>query len=136
VKLQVPVFDAASVAVQVTVVTPTGNVDPEAGEQATAASPVHESVAVGVANSTAASHCPVGASASTLAGQAIAGPVVSATVTAKEQEAELSAVSVAVQVTVVVPSAKVDPDAGTQTTEAVPQLSAAEGVVKVTTAEH
>jgi hypothetical protein len=131
-----PVLDAASVAVQVTVVAPTGKVEPEAGEQTTEAAPEQLSEADGVSYSTKASHCPVGASASTFAGHAITGPVVSETVTVKEQEPVLEAASVAVQVTVVVPTSKVEPEAGLHTTEGVPQLSEAEGVANVTTAEH
>jgi hypothetical protein len=56
-------------------------------------------------------------------------------VTVKLQEAVLPEVSVAVQVTVVVPCGKVDPDGGLQTTVATPQLSVATGA-KVTTAGH
>lgn len=48
VKLQVAVFCAASVAVQVTVVVPTGNVEPEAGTQLAALTPGQLSVGVGV----------------------------------------------------------------------------------------
>jgi hypothetical protein len=42
-------------------------------------------------------------------------------------------VSVAVQVTVVVPTGKIDPDGGLQTTDCTPQLSVAAGAGKVTT---
>src|SRR4030095_14001962 len=49
------------------------------------------------------------------------------TVTLKLQVAVLSAVSVAVQVTVVVPTGKVDPDAGLQSTLMSEQLSDACG---------
>jgi hypothetical protein len=47
------------------------------------------------------------------------------TVTLKEQLDELPAPSVAVQVTVVVPSGKADPDAGVQTVVTPEQLSVA-----------
>jgi uncharacterized lipoprotein YbaY len=47
VKEQVPVFPDASVAVQLTVVTPTGNVDPDAGAH-TIVTPGQLSVAVAV----------------------------------------------------------------------------------------
>ena len=47
VNVQVPVFAAASVAVHVTVVTPTGNDEPDAGTQLTVA-PGQLSDAVGV----------------------------------------------------------------------------------------
>ena len=46
VKVHAPVFAEASVAVHVTVVTPTGNVDPEAGVQL-AVAPGQLSVGVG-----------------------------------------------------------------------------------------
>jgi hypothetical protein len=55
VKLHAPVFDEASVAVHVTVVAPTGKVEPDAGTHATVA-PGQLSVAVGVANVTVAEH--------------------------------------------------------------------------------
>jgi hypothetical protein len=54
-------------------------------------------------------------------------------VTVKLQDALLAQASVAVQVTVVVPAAKVEPDAGEQTTVGVPQLSVAVGSVQVAT---
>lgn len=53
----------------------------------------------------------------------------SLTVTVKEQLEVLPDVSVAVQVTVVVPFGKADPDAGEQATVASEQLSVAIGVV-------
>lgn len=62
------------------------------------------------------------------AGQLRVGNVRSLTVTVNVQEPLLPLASVAVQVTVVVPFAKVAPDAGEQTTVA-PQLSVAVGVV-------
>ena len=56
----------------------------------------------------------------------IAGGVVSLTVTVNEQFAELLDASLTVQLTVVVPFAKVDPDAGVQTGVPTPgQLSVA-----------
>lgn len=63
------------------------------------------------------------------AGQVIEGGCVSLTVTVNEQEAVLPELSVAVQVTVLVPSGKVEPEAGTQLTVAPEQLSVAAGVV-------
>lgn len=56
-------------------------------------------------------------------------------VTVKEQLAESPASSVTVQVTVVVPMGKVEPEAGAQTTVGSGQLSLVVGV-KLTTAEH
>ncbi len=52
----VPVFAEASVAVHVTVVTPTGNADPEAGRQLTVTTPGQLSVPAGVVYVTAAEH--------------------------------------------------------------------------------
>jgi hypothetical protein len=64
------------------------------------------------------------------AGQTIAGARVSFTVTEKLHEVLLPLASVAVQVTDVVPFAKLEPDAGEQVTVATPeQLSFAVGVV-------
>jgi hypothetical protein len=70
------------------------------------------------------------------AGQLIVGGCVSLMVTVKEQFAVLPAASVAVQVTVVVPLAKLEPEAGLQVTGAPGQLSLAVGVVYETVAEH
>ena len=55
------------------------------------------------------------------------------TVTVNEQLAVRAEASVAVQVTVVVPSWKVEPEAGTQLTETPGQLSLAVGAGYVTT---
>ncbi len=64
------------------------------------------------------------------AGQAlIEGACVSFTVTVNEQAAVLSELSVAVQVTVVVPFANAAPEAGAQSTVAPVQLSVAVGRV-------
>jgi hypothetical protein len=66
----------------------------------------------------------------TLAGQVIEGFCVSVTVTVKVQVPVLGTVSVAVQVTVVTPLAKVEPEAGTHVTVRAPsQLSVAVGCV-------
>ena len=46
-KVPVPVWPIASVAVQVTAVVPTANVEPEAGSHATASTPPCSSAAVG-----------------------------------------------------------------------------------------
>ena len=64
----------------------------------------------------------------------ITGGSLSLTVTVKVQALVLPLPSVAVQVTVVVPLSKVDPLAGSHTTEGTPQLSLALGSVQVTTA--
>ena len=71
VKLQVPVFCEASVAVQVTVVVPNAKHVPEAGKQFTVA--LQLSSAVGVVYSTTAQVCCGGAVASIFPGQVTAG---------------------------------------------------------------
>lgn len=71
------------------------------------------------------------------AGQVIAGGCVSLTVTVKAHAAGLFAASVTVQLTVVVPFWKVEPDGGTQTGAPTPgQLSLTVGAANVTTAVH
>ena len=104
---------AEFVAVQVTVVVPIGKVEPEAGVQVTVA-PL---VAVGVGYVTTP---PVEVVAVTimLIGQVIIGGCCcGVTVTVKLHDAE-PAEFIAVQVTVVVPSGKVEPDGGVQVTVA------------------
>jgi len=64
----------------------------------------------------------------TLAGQVMAGGCVSLTVTVNLQIFVLPEVSVAVQVTVVVPFGKVEPDAGLQARFTLGQLSLAVAV--------
>ena len=71
-----------------------------------------------------------------LAGQVIEGACVSFTVTLNEQPDELPAASLTVQLTVVEPFGKVEPDGGAQAGVPTPaQLSEAVDA-KVTTAEH
>src|SRR5438067_1070915 len=83
VKVSVELLPWASVAVTVTVVTPTGKVAPEAGLLASV-TPGQLSVAVGV-KVTAAPHWPAVALATMFAGRVSAGFSVSLIVTAKEQ---------------------------------------------------
>ena len=61
------------------------------------------------------------------AGHETVGACVSCTVTVNEHVPVFAEPSVAVHVTVVVPSLNVEPDGGTHTTEASPQLSVAVG---------
>jgi hypothetical protein len=118
VKLQVAVLPAASVAVQVTVVVPTGTTVPDGGTQA-AVTPGQLSVAVGFGNVAVVDagngHATV-ATAATFVGHVMLGGCVSFTVTVNEQVAP----PVSLQVTVVVPTGKNDPEAGLQVT--VPQV--------------
>jgi hypothetical protein len=122
-----PLLPRASVAVHVTVVAPTGNVDPLAGVQLTATLPSIPSFAVAVYVKGA----PVAPVASTVAwaGTVTTGPVVSVTVTVKDAVRLLPRASAAVQLTVVVPSGKVDPLAGVHVTVTAPSTaSVAEAV--------
>lgn len=129
VKLQLAVLPAASVAVQKTVVVPTGKVEPLTGEQIEV-TPGQLSVAVGGGNVTT---MPVGGvqvtaiTAVTAAGQAIFGGCASLTCTVNEQTPVLPAASVAVQVTVEMPTGKNEPEVGEQVGIAAVQLSTATG---------
>ena len=115
VNVQVAVLPDASVAVQVTVVMPTGKHDPEGGLHKTV-TPGQLSLAVVVKVATTHGSLIVAVLAVTLAGQVIVGGCVSLTLTVKVQLGP----AVAVQVTVVVPTGKNEPDAGVQVT--VPQV--------------
>ena len=112
VKVQEAVFPDASVAVQVTVVVPTGRIEPLGGLQ-TEVTPGQLSDTVGAGKVTVAL-LEIGqvcaATAVTLAGQVIVGGCVSFMVTVNEQLGP----AVVVQVTVVVPTGKNEPEAGLQ----------------------
>ena len=128
----VATLPAASVAVQVTVVVPIGKVEPEAGTQTTFTArllsvPVTTKVTTALLEPGAAGTMRLGGSSST-------GRSRSMTVTSKLVVAVLPEASVAVQVTVVVPMGKREPEAGVQRTLTAEQLSVAVGT-KVTTAE-
>jgi len=116
----------ASVAVQVTVVGPTGNVEPDGGLHVTGRGPSTRSIAF-AANVTTAPLGPV-ASAVTLAGTVSAGGVVSTTVTVKLALAVLPAISLAAQVTVVVPRWSVEPEGGVHAKVATPTSSVADAL--------
>jgi hypothetical protein len=127
VKLQLVLLPEVSVAVQVTVVVPIGKVEPEAGLQ-TKPTPGQLSETTGAKVALA----PAGqvGSFTMLPGQVMAGGSVSLTVTVNWQLPVLPCASVAEHVTVVVPLANVEPDAGEQLTAPTPgQLSVAVGVV-------
>ena len=83
------------------------------------------SVTVGVPNVTAAVAVLPVVCAVALAGQVMAGAVVSVTSILKVQVAVFAEVSVAVQVTVVEPRARVEPDAGEQVVDCKATLSVA-----------
>src|SRR5438105_4960119 len=116
-----------------TVLVPFAKVEPLGGVQAIL-TPGQLSVAVG-ANVTTALHRPRAVLVTILPGQAITGFSVSLTVTVKLQLAVLLDVPVAVQLTVLVPFAKVDPLGGVQAILTPGQLSVAVGA-NVTTALH
>jgi hypothetical protein len=99
---------AASVAEQETVVVPTSKVLPDGGLQSIGSAPSTRSFALATYFTT------VGTKESTviLAGRFSVGGVVSCTVTVNDPFVVRLALSVAEQVTVVVPSGKTDPEAG------------------------
>jgi hypothetical protein len=108
VNVQALVLPAASVAVQVTVVTPLLKVEPLGGRHSTEAS-VQLSVAVGAGQFTLAVQTPASVLCVMFAGQTTLGFSVSATVTLKVHEAVFPLASVARQVTGVVPKPKLLP---------------------------
>ena len=126
VKLAVDVLPCASVDEQETVVTPSGNVEPDAGLQLTGSVPSTASVAETLYVTTA----PLGPVASTvrLPGVVIAGGVVSCTVMLKLAVPVLPCVSWEEHVTVVVPSGNVSPELWSQ----VGTLAASSGSVALT----
>jgi hypothetical protein len=133
VKLQVALLLAASFAVQVTVVTPSGKVEPDGGLHTTVGTPEQLSLAVGVANVATLPVMAGQAGAATMvmfARQVIEGGWLSLTVTVKVPVPVLLLASVTEQVTVVTPFWKVVPLAGVQVTlPTAEQLSLAVGVV-------
>jgi hypothetical protein len=129
---QVAELPLGSVAVQVTVVVPTGNVEPDVGTQPMEAPQL--SAAVTVKNTTAL-QTPVSVPCVMGPGQVMVGGSVSVTVTVKLHEAVLPLPSVAVQVTAVTPTGKNEPDAGAHVTVRPGQLSVAVAA-KLTVAPH
>jgi hypothetical protein len=127
VKLHVAVLPDVSVAVQVTVVTPTLMHVPDGGTHATV-TPGQLSVATGFGNVTVVQaglgQTAWSVTAVMLAGQVIVGGCVSLTVIVNVQVVVLPDESDTVHVTVVVPFGKNEPDAGAQTGAPTPgQLS-------------
>jgi hypothetical protein len=101
--------ESASLAVQVTVVVPTGSSDPDAGEQLVVtgcAPPVTTAFP-----KLTATGAPFGDTVGEIVGQLMDGKA-DVTTTAVLHEATCWVASVAVQVTAVVPTGKVDPEAG------------------------
>ena len=129
-----PVFAEASVAVHVTVVTPIGNVDPDAGTHTTVA-PGQLSTAAGVVKVATPEHWPAVFGCVMFAGHVTVGACVSLTVTVKEHVEFGGTEFAAVHVTVVVPITNVDPEAGTHVTVGTGHPVAV-GVANVTAAPH
>jgi hypothetical protein len=124
VKLQVLVLPAWSVAVEVTTVHPSENCEPEGGLEVTFTVPQPPEAVTW--KLTVAEHWPGSVFWLTLQGQVMVGlEVVPFTVTVKVQVAVLPAASVAVEVTVVVPTTKLLPEAGVLVTTTPGQLSVA-----------
>jgi hypothetical protein len=97
---------------------------PEAGEQATV-TPGTLSVATGAGKVTTAEHWVAPASAVTFAGHLMTGGSLSATTTLKKQPAVFPEPSVAVQLTILVPAGKREPEGGAHVTDTPVQLSVA-----------
>src|SRR5207247_2457315 len=133
VQVHVALLPLASVAVLVPVVVPTAKLLPLAGTLTTL-TPGQLSAAV-TTKVTLLEHVRPNTLTARLVEQVISGNCVSFTVTVKVHVALLPCASVAVLVTVVVPTAKLLPLAGTLTTLTPGQLSAAV-TTKVTLLEH
>jgi len=116
---------AEFVAAHVTSVSPTGNVDPDDGEQSTSTLP-SASVAVGAVYDTAAPVGPVAMTVISAGTSVIVGGA--STVTLNDAET-VPAVFVAVQVTVVEPSVNAVPERGEHPTSTGPFRSSAVGGV-------
>jgi hypothetical protein len=125
----VPVLPASSVAEQLTVVTPIGNVEPEAGEQDGVIEPSTRSDAVALNVTTAPEELVVVVMS---AGTETEGLVVSLTVTVNDAVPVLPAASVAEQLTVVVVIGNVEPEAGVQTAVTEPSTLSVADTVNVT----
>jgi hypothetical protein len=115
-----PVLPCASVAVQVTVVVPSGNVEPDAGVHVGMIGPSTASLADAV---NVSAFPPLELVSTMSAGTVTTGAVVSTTLTWKLALLELPAASLAVHVTAVVPSGNVDPDACVQPEAVTPTAS-------------
>src|SRR4030067_756333 len=131
-KLLLPVFMLASVASQLTVVSPIAKVVPETGAQVGVNEPSTTSDAEAVKVTTA----PEGPVASTVVpgGTITVGAVVSCTVTMKLLLPVFRLASVASQLTVVSPIAKVEPETGVQSVVNGPSTISNAEVIKLTTA--
>lgn len=134
VKLAEPELPRLSLATQVTVIAPSGNVDPEIGVQLTGRAPSTTSAAEGAGVYVSAAPSDVNASSVVLAGTLTTGPFVSLIVTSNDPVAILPAASVAVQETAVVPIGNVEPLAGAHATTGAGLDPSLASTVKLTTA--
>jgi hypothetical protein len=116
----VALLPLASVAEQVMVLTPTGNLVPDTFTQVTTTAGSAASEAVGSGYVTSAPRGEVASTHGTFGGLAMTGGVRSHTRIVKEVEAELPSASLALHTTVLVPREKVEPDGGTQLTVTAP----------------
>ena len=134
VKVLLAVLFAASLAEHVTVVVPSGNVLPDAGEQLLSVTPTLSLVSS--ANATTAVAFPASVGRVMSAGTVTVGASASFTRTVKVLLVVLFAASFAKHVTVVGPSGNVLPEAGEHVLEAgtTPTLSDTDGSAHVTTA--
>jgi len=138
-KLHVAVLPAASVAVYTTEYTPMVRLLPLLGPLRVDDTPAQLSAAVGGVYVTVWLHNPVSAFTTILLGHPLyVGASVSRTLTTNEQTANSPAASVALNVTVVLPTGNSEPLAkpAVRTTDCTPQLSAATGAVYVTVCWH
>ena len=119
VKVPVPVFPAASVAEQVTVVVPKPKSDPDGGVQVADRGPSTTSRADSPPYVTVAPLMLVGPVVM-FAGVVMAGAVVSWTITLNDALDVLPALSIAVHPTLVVPKTKVLPEVGEHRTATLP----------------
>src|SRR5213080_2511723 len=128
----VRVFPCVSLAVQATVVAPSGNVDPLADVQVATTLPSTASTADAVY----ANAAPVGPVASIVAfaGTVMTGAVVSLTVAVNALVPAFPWLWVAVHVTVVAPSGNVDPETGVHATATLPSPASTAEAVYVNTA--
>lgn len=130
--MQLDTLPEGSVAVEVTVVLPTGKNEPEAGVVTKAA--VQLSVAV-TEKVTVAPHAPEGAFVVISDGQLMTGAWLSITITLNEHVATFPEPSVAVYVTTLVPFGKIAPGA-TLLVKVNVQLSVAVGGIQLTDFVH
>jgi hypothetical protein len=118
VKLPLAKLPSESTAEQVTAEVPSANTDPDAGVHVTETTP--STVSLAEAENVTIAPAELVASSVIFAGSVSVGAVVSAIVTVKPPLAVLPPESDAEQLTAVIPSANVAPDAGLQETETEP----------------